>query len=384
LADSARRTPPQLTRWSVSYEDVPELVADPAGLNSVPDTLRQGEPASVSLPIANLGSVTSSPIRIQYRVTDASNATTTVARDTLAALAPDTRDTSGVRFPTKDLPGENVLTAEVSTDGPPERISNNNTVVRTFFVHPDQTAPSLTIFANGREVPPTPESIRLDDPNVPFVSTEPSFEISLRDDNPNLVLSDTSYLDVSLKEGPPSDASDPVSDFRRIPFASNQLTLLPSDSSSPGAMRARFEPTLSNPDSLYTIKVEATDTQGNSVEPPFQGSFRVQQDQVIKDVYPYPNPMSTHTTFAFRVEGGQNEMLQNFRLRIYTLAGRLVRELDETNLDSPLSVGWNTLTWNGRDEDGDRVATGVYLYRVRIEGDEQTFRGDIEKVTVIR
>jgi flagellar hook assembly protein FlgD len=94
--------------------------------------------------------------------------------------------------------------------------------------------------------------------------------------------------------------------------------------------------------------------------------------------------MSTHTTFAFRVEGGQNEMLQNFRLRIYTLAGRLVRELDETNLDSPLSVGWNTLTWNGRDEDGDRVATGVYLYRVRIEGDEQTFRGDIEKVTVIR
>jgi hypothetical protein len=30
------------------------------------------------------------------------------------------------------------------------------------------------------------------------------------------------------------------------------------------------------------------------------------------------------------------------------------------------------------------VATGVYLYRVRVEGDDQTFRGDVEKVTVIR
>jgi hypothetical protein len=30
------------------------------------------------------------------------------------------------------------------------------------------------------------------------------------------------------------------------------------------------------------------------------------------------------------------------------------------------------------------VATGVYLYRVRIEGEDSTFRGDIEKISVIR
>jgi flagellar hook assembly protein FlgD len=131
------------------------------------------------------------------------------------------------------------------------------------------------------------------------------------------------------------------------------------------------------------MKVEATDAEGNQTDP-YQASFRVQQDQVIHDVYPYPNPMSRHTTFAFQVQGGQDEMISDFSLRIYTLSGRLVRELDQTDLDAPLSVGWNTLRWNGRDADGDRVATGTYLYRVRIEGDEQTFRGDVEKVTVIR
>jgi hypothetical protein len=61
-----------------------------------------------------------------------------------------------------------------------------------------------------------------------------------------------------------------------------------------------------------------------------------------------------------------------------------VRQFDERSLDAPLRVGWNTLRWNGRDEDGDRVATGVYLYRVHIEGDDQTFRGDVEKISVIR
>ena len=129
--------------------------------------------------------------------------------------------------------------------------------------------------------------------------------------------------------------------------------------------------------------MEAKDTRGNAVEP-YQGSFRVQQEQVIRDVYPYPNPMSTQTTFAFRVEGGRNEALRDFTLRIYTLSGRLVRQLEDRHLDQPLRVGWNTLRWNGRDEDGDRVATGVYLYRFRVEGAEDTFRGDVEKISVIR
>jgi flagellar hook assembly protein FlgD len=100
-------------------------------------------------------------------------------------------------------------------------------------------------------------------------------------------------------------------------------------------------------------------------------------------VYPYPNPMRSHTTFAFRVKGGRQPP-QDFALRIYTLSGRLVRQLDERHLNDPLRVGWNTLRWNGRDEDGDRVATGVYLYRVKIEGDDTTFRGDVEKISVIR
>ena len=384
LSDSTTRTAPQLNQWSVSYEGVPELAVDPAGLRSTSDTLQQGETASLSVPVANLGTVSSNPIRVTYSLTDAQNTTRTAATDTLQALAPGTRDTSSVSLSTSDRPGLNVLTVSVESDGPPERITSNNTAIQNLFVQADRTPPSLTVLTNGRELPPTPDPINdLQSPNLPFVSAQPTFDISLDDDNPYLTLTDTSHLQVYLKGGLPSDNPRPVSDFQRISYASGQLALLSSDSSSSASLRAQFEPDLSTQDSTYTMKVEATDAEGNQIEP-YQSSFRVQQDQVIQDVYPYPNPMSTHTTFAFRVQGGQDEMLDSFSLRIYTLSGRLVQELDETDLKAPLSVGWNTLKWNGRDADGDRVATGTYLYRVRVEGDDQTFRGAVEKVTVIR
>jgi hypothetical protein len=215
------------------------------------------------------------------------------------------------------------------------------------------------------------------------VSTQPTLDIRVQDDNPNLALDDTSHVDVYLKGGLPERDPELNPLFRRIPFSSDALEFLPPDSGSTDPLRLRLKPTLPSPDSTYTLKVEAADAQGNAMQP-YQGSFRVQPNQVIKDVYPYPNPMRNHTTFAFRVEGGRNEMLGDFTLRIYTLSGRLVRQFEERHLEAPLRVGWNKLRWNGRDEDGDRVGTGVYLYRVRIEGEDTTFRGDVEKISVIR
>jgi flagellar hook assembly protein FlgD len=95
--------------------------------------------------------------------------------------------------------------------------------------------------------------------------------------------------------------------------------------------------------------------------------------------------MNTHTTFAFRVEGGTQQP-EDFRLRIYTLSGRLIRAFRaaDVNGGGGPRVGWNTLRWDGRDADGDRVATGVYLYRVVVRGENGTFMGDVEKVAVIR
>ncbi|HEX7070933.1 MAG TPA: hypothetical protein VF190_09015, partial [Rhodothermales bacterium] len=77
------------------------------------------------------------------------------------------------------------------------------------------------------------------------------------------------------------------------------------------------------------------------------------------------------------------------QVRIYTLSGRPVRTLDheETLPAGVLPGGQIDVYWDGRDEDFDPVATGVYLYKVRVEvddGDEREVVERIEKLAVIR
>ena len=55
-------------------------------------------------------------------------------------------------------------------------------------------------------------------------------------------------------------------------------------------------------------------------------------------------------------------------LRVYDVAGRLVRTL----VDEVESAGEKSVTWDGRNSHGSRVATGVYFYRMTAPGFEMT------------
>jgi len=74
----------------------------------------------------------------------------------------------------------------------------------------------------------------------------------------------------------------------------------------------------------------------------------------------YPNPFNPSTVIRFEVPspGGRTVV------RVYNIAGRVVRELG----NDELSPGVYELEWNGRDEGGERVASGIYFYRVHAPG----------------
>jgi hypothetical protein len=343
-----------------------------AALQAIPDTLEEGATPSATVPIRNLSGPSASDVVVRYELTNAANQITTVGRDTLGALAPDEEKASRIRFTTTDRAGPNRLTAQIVRSGAPEPIAYNNTLVSNFFVAADDTPPTLKVLVEGRALPPNPEPVtNLQDPSLPFVSTRPTIEILVGDNSNYFPLADTSLTEVRL-------------DGQSIPFSSSALQFEPASAETNEA-RIVFTPDLSGRDTTHTLRVEAEDARGNRLSDPYQVHFRVQQDQVVRDLYPYPNPMNTHTTFAFRVEGGTQQP-EDFRLRIYTLSGRLIRAFRaaDVNGGGGLRVGWNTLRWNGRDQDGDRVATGVYLYRVVVRGENDTFEGDIEKIAVIR
>ena len=76
----------------------------------------------------------------------------------------------------------------------------------------------------------------------------------------------------------------------------------------------------------------------------------------------YPNPFNLETWIPFRLsEGGE------VVIRIYDVRGRLVRELDLGYMEAGSYTGKNRAArWDGRNEKGEKVASGVYVYQLRV------------------
>ncbi|MFH1844127.1 MAG: FlgD immunoglobulin-like domain containing protein, partial [bacterium] len=72
-----------------------------------------------------------------------------------------------------------------------------------------------------------------------------------------------------------------------------------------------------------------------------------------------PNPFNPITTIRFRVPGNGGDRVAT-SLKIYDLAGRLVRTL----VQDDLAARDHEYLWNGRNDSGARVVSGVYVYRV--------------------
>ena len=76
----------------------------------------------------------------------------------------------------------------------------------------------------------------------------------------------------------------------------------------------------------------------------------------------YPNPFNPATTIPLALPAGA----RNVDLTIYNVLGQPLRQV----WNGPLAAGEHELTWDGRDAQGQPVATGVYVYRLQVE--EQT------------
>jgi hypothetical protein len=68
----------------------------------------------------------------------------------------------------------------------------------------------------------------------------------------------------------------------------------------------------------------------------------------------YPNPFNPFTNLSFTMPEAMN-----YSLKIYNVAGQLVRSYDGMGV-----TGLNLITWDGKDHAGAEVASGVYFYKL--------------------
>jgi len=108
----------------------------------------------------------------------------------------------------------------------------------------------------------------------------------------------------------------------------------------------------------YEVKFQAYDFNGNlstqSIEFVVKREFELTSDTLMN----YPNPFERETDITFDLTSVADEAT----VKIYTVSGRLIRTLEQRHV-----VNFVVIHWDGRDEDGEEVANGVYYYKVRLK-----------------
>ena len=165
--------------------------------------------------------------------------------------------------------------------------------------------------------------------------------------------------------------------------------------SDPGSFRSgRVEYSFRDyPDALadgpHSLSVRAWDVLNNSNIASLDFVVASTEDVVLDNVYNYPNPTSGQTRFVFE-HNQPSGTAASVQVRIYALSGRPVRTIDtdEALPSGVLAAGPVHVPWDGRDEDMNLLASGIYLYKVRVRVDNpdggRSVSERIEKLAVIR
>ena len=360
--DSVTFTPAQVDYWHVLYQPLPEAAIDgTTAYTWLPssETLTEGQDISFAVDVRNIYTIPMDSLLISYWVMDQEQNLHPInyARQDSLRVNQTFRDT--ITFSTVGMAGINSFWMEVNpyvngslyfTDQP-EQQHFNNLLQIPFFVSRDTKNPLLDVTFDGRHIL-----------NNDIVSPVSEILITLKDENEFLVMdndTDTTLFGIYL--------TDPDGILQRIPFmdASGNTVMqwIPAE-----AQHKRFKiiyPALFEKSGKYTLMVQGADRSGNlSGDLEYKITFEVIHESMITNLMNYPNPFSTSTRFVFTLTG--SEVPDDIIIQIMTVTGKVVREITEDQL-GPIHIGRNITeyAWDGKDEFGDPLANGVYLYRVK-------------------
>ncbi len=130
--------------------------------------------------------------------------------------------------------------------------------------------------------------------------------------------------------------------------------------------RREFIDLTAPPERTWLYKIGSTDPVGReTVVGPFKYSGEKPRTIQFALRSSSPNPSRHGAALSFSLPS-----TADVKLRVYSVAGRLVRTLH----DGPADAGVTTAEWNGRDDRGERVPSGVYFARIVTGDDEKSVK----------
>jgi flagellar hook assembly protein FlgD len=113
----------------------------------------------------------------------------------------------------------------------------------------------------------------------------------------------------------------------------------------------------------HTLSVKVWDVYNNSSTAYTEFIVAPSAEIALKHVLNYPNPFTTKTSFYF--EHNQCCTNMDVQIQIFTVSGKQIKNIHQiVNMEGYRSA---PIEWDGRDEYGDKIGRGVYIYRVRVK-----------------
>lgn len=347
MDDVSSTAPSQLDKWQVNYSGVPEgaLILKSAREQV---NLREGENGRLELQFKNVSRYNFlDSIQVNWTFTNLSSKKVENFTKKFPSLKAGDAFDFTIEFNSIGKAGENQLTVFANPRIQKEQTFRNNQVDlgAYFLVEGDNSTSLLDVNFDG---------IYIMDGDI--VSPNVMITALLKNNQTLIYKKDTLGLELFLKQNCEG------CQYSKVNFSNPNLTWTPASEENdfkvsliPGPLE----------DGIYTLRI----TNEDSLEP-YEIQFEVINESQITNFYPYPNPFSTSVRFVFTVTG--MEVPDEIKIQIMTVTGKVVREILQNEL-GPIRIG-NNLTeyaWDGRDEFGDQLANGVYIYRVLIRKNGQ-------------
>jgi hypothetical protein len=129
---------------------------------------------------------------------------------------------------------------------------------------------------------------------------------------------------------------------------------------------------------LRTLTLKAWDVYNNSSIAEIQFVvYDKDEELVINNVLNYPNPFIDYTEFWFNHNSSD---VLDVSIQIFTVSGKLVRTLNgqtAAGVKTTSSLS-KDIIWDGRDDFGDKIGKGVYIYKLKVRSNQ--LNKQVEKI----
>lgn len=131
---------------------------------------------------------------------------------------------------------------------------------------------------------------------------------------------------------------------------------------------------------FHTLTLRAWDTYNNSSSGSIDFIVAVSSEIALQNLLNFPNPFidKTHFYFEHNQAGEQIEV----EIRIYNINGEQIKIIKQSINDDGYVC--NNIEWDGRNDNGDIIGKGAYVYKVLISNRKGAYAEKVQKLVIIK